>query len=40
MSEEKRITKGETIVSVENLELWFDNDYGSIKVLNGIDWKF
>ena len=36
MTEEKKNTKEEPIVSVENLELWFDNDYGSIKVLNGI----
>ena len=26
----------EITLQVENLELWFDNDYGSKKILNGI----
>lgn len=36
MAEELKYNEKETVVSVENLELWFDNDYGRIKVLNGI----
>ncbi|MBQ9387352.1 MAG: ABC transporter ATP-binding protein [Lachnospiraceae bacterium] len=36
MAENIKYEEKETVVSVENLELWFDNDYGRIKVLNGI----
>ena len=25
-----------TIVSVRDLKLWFDNDFGSVQILNGI----
>ena len=27
----------DTVLEVRNLELWFDNDYGAVKILNGID---
>ena len=27
----------EVVLQVRNLELWFDNDYGAVKILNGID---
>ena len=35
--EKEMMQENETVLQVENLQLWFDNDYGSVKILNGID---
>jgi len=37
--EENDALEQDTVLQVENLELWFDNDYDSVKILNGISFE-
>ena len=37
--EKEMMQENETILQVDNLELWFDNDYDSVKILNGITFE-